>query len=224
LWSQWKKMEKFNIDIKILVFTVTASVITGLATVYSVNTNDDTNRIDILWKQAQEDRVRHSTEMMLIRAENTKLQGRVLEGQVSLAKAQIQIMKLNAALQINTDIQGFIESLPFPAWIKRPEEDGIFRMAYINDEYTSAFGITKKEYIGFTDFDLHSEDVATTYVARDAEVISSNRDLKEYGYIEVKGVRLQILIVLFPIKLPDGDSGIGGMVIEINQPGEYRYD
>lgn len=217
-------MEKFNIDIKILVFTVSASVITGLATVYSVNTNDDTNRIDILWKQAQEDRVRHSSEMGIIKAENVKLQARVLEGQVSLAKAQIQIMQLNAALQINTDIQGFIESLPFPAWIKRPEENDVFTMAYINEEYTSAFSITKKEYIGFTDFDVHPTDLALTYIEKDKEVLNYNKDIRDYGYMEVNGVRLQILIVKFPIKLPEGGLGIGGMVIEINPPGEYKNE
>lgn len=217
-------MEKFNIDIKILVFTVSASVITGLATVYSVNTNDDTNRIDILWKQAQEDRVRHSSEMSIIKAENVKLQARVLEGQVSLAKAQIQIMQLNAALQINTDIQGFIESLPFPAWIKRPEENDVFTMAYINEEYTSAFSITKKEYIGFTDFDVHPTDLALTYIEKDKEVLNYNKDIRDYGYMEVNGVRLQILIVKFPIKLPEGGLGIGGMVIEINPPGEYKNE
>ena len=223
MWSP-REMEKFNIDIKILVFTVSASVITGLATVYSVNTNDDTNRIDILWKQAQEDRVRHSSEMSIIKAENVKLQARVLEGQVSLAKAQIQIMQLNAALQINTDIQGFIESLPFPAWIKRPEENDVFTMAYINEEYTSAFSITKKEYIGFTDFDVHPTDLALTYIEKDKEVLNYNKDIRDYGYMEVNGVRLQILIVKFPIKLPEGGLGIGGMVIEINPPGEYKNE
>ena len=223
MWSP-REMEKFNIDIKILVFTVSASVITGLATVYSVNTNDDTNRIDILWKQAQEDRVRHSSEMGIIKAENVKLQARVLEGQVSLAKAQIQIMQLNAALQINTDIQGFIESLPFPAWIKRPEENDVFTMAYINEEYTSAFSITKKEYIGFTDFDVHPTDLALTYIEKDKEVLNYNKDIRDYGYMEVNGVRLQILIVKFPIKLPEGGLGIGGMVIEINPPGEYKNE
>lgn len=130
----------------------------------------------------------------------------------------IQIIDLTSQLQDKTSqaelLEGFIEALPFPAWIKEREKDGLFSIVTINEKFTVFYGLTKRNAVGFNDYDLYPKDLAEEYQRGDQIVFESKKDFRAKTEIPKNGVRVPVEYIKFVIKLPSGFEGIGGMVIE----------
>jgi PAS domain-containing protein len=150
------------------------------------------------------------TEIKTLKTENSNLQLR-------LFKTQMEMLELEARLRATVSktevLQSYLEAMPVPSWIKIPREDGSFEMAFMNEQYTAAYGTTKKEYVGNTDFDIHPQELATLYQASDTEVAVTGKDIRFTDVVFVDGVLKKVEVVKFQIKLPSGVYGIGGMVI-----------
>jgi len=106
-----------------------------------------------------------------------------------------------------------LESLPFPAWIKVRGKDGIFRIVTINEQFTVDYGMTKREMIGYSDYDLYPPDLAQIYQEGDIAVYSNYKPYRSDTYMIVKGERVPVEYVKWPITLPSGGKFTVGMVI-----------
>lgn len=149
-------------------------------------------------------------EIKSLKAENSDLQ-------VRLFKTQMEMLELEARLKTTVSksqvLQSYLEAMPVPTWIKIPLDDGTFEMAFINEQYTSAFGTTKKEYIGNTDFDVYPPELARLYQGSDTTVALTGKDIRFTDVVLVNGKLKKVEVVKFQIKLPSGLYGVGGMVV-----------
>lgn len=130
----------------------------------------------------------------------------------------MQIMRLTGQLQDKISevdlLNGFMESLPFPAWIKERGDDGIFRIVTINEQLTVEYGFTKREMIGNSDYELYPLDLAEEYQRGDREVYDSGSAFRSKTEIISRGERVPIEYIKFQMELPSGFQGIGGVVID----------
>lgn len=110
-------------------------------------------------------------------------------------------------------LEGLLDSLPFPAWIKRQRDDGEFEMVFINEAYTVEFAITKSEYIGYTDNKVHGKELADEFKKNDLFVLETKRHLKTIEKATSRGIEKEILVYKFMFALPSGEDGIGGVSI-----------
>lgn len=127
------------------------------------------------------------------------------------------IMRLTGELQDKTSqadlLNGFIESLPLSAWIKVKGQDGIFRIVTINEQFTVDYAMTKREMVGKSDYELFPLDLAEAYQAGDHKVYDSGESFRDELDMIVRGERIPSPYIKFPITLPSGFEGIGGMII-----------
>lgn len=144
----------------------------------------------------------------------------IIELRGLILQQQLQIVDLTVDLKDNVDRYEVLEStiniLPFPVWIKRydPPTDR-FVMFLINDAYTAQYGITRAEYIGKTDFQVHPADFAASYVEADRAVLNTGKiDRRHQMLKRSDGSKIEIMVYKFPITLKDGRTGIGGVSIQ----------
>ena len=159
--------------------------------------------------------------LMKTALEQVQVQSReIVELRALLLTAQIKIIDLENQVRVNvneTDLMSeFLDALPFPAWIKRyREEDGLFEMTLINQHYTADFGYTENEYIGKTDFDIHSRELAETYLSDDLIVLTTEKiRVIEQIVITKNGAVKKIFVYKFIIHLPNGELAVGGVAID----------
>lgn len=199
--------------VPLLVALITAiTTITGSFLAFkSDETKQDTSQLEVFIASQIQVNKDLLNEIRELKIENNELQ-------VRLFKTQIEMVDLRAQLKDTVNhsevLQGYLEAMPIPAWIKIQREDGQFEMVFINEHYTSAYGTTKKEYIGATDFDIHPHDLALAYRASDLAVVESGRDVRVDEFVELDdGQRYPIIVIKFTLIMPDGTLGIGGMVV-----------
>jgi len=134
-----------------------------------------------------------------------------------LIKTQIRVIDLESKLRENVNrkelLQGYINSLPFPAWIKKRREDGMFEMVMINEAYTAEYKKTPTQYIGKTDYEVHPHDLAVQYEINDLQVATSGGYIRTIEDVKVNGKRITVDIFKFAIELPVGGVGVGGVAI-----------
>ncbi len=141
--------------------------------------------------------------------------------QAQLLAANLRIVELEAEIRQNEDresvLQNYIDSVPFPMWIKVKRDDGKFEMYMINNAYVYQFRVTKREYEGRTDYDFWPHDVAKEFEKNDLKVISSGGFMKAREKVPSKGInggRSEATWVWkWKIDLPDGMKGVGGFLI-----------
>jgi hypothetical protein len=202
---------------KIAIFSVVAAMVTAYGTVYSTSATKevslrqaDTDRINKIWAQlnqvqlqAAEDRKAYRLETSKLIAENTAL--------------HIQIIALEVRLQDKDDRtklnQEFIDSLPFPAWIKQQTKDGKFVMQMINQEYTAHYKVTKNAYTGKPDFAVHPLHIAAEYEINDLAVINSKEPIKTTELVYVDGKEIEMTVYNFRVEIAKGVYGVGGVSI-----------
>ena len=153
--------------------------------------------------------------------EQVQIQSReIIELRALLLTAQIRIIDLEAKVRIDVNekelMAEFLDSLPFPAWIKRyREEDGEFVMTLLNDEYTAAYGYTSDFYIGKTDSDVHDPVVAESFRKQDLFVYNNKEIvIREQTLVTKSGVVKNLFIYKFLLYMPNGDIAIGGVAID----------
>ena len=129
-----------------------------------------------------------------------------------------QIMQLTAQLHDKTTqadlLNGFMESIPYPAWIKQQGDDGIFRIVTINERFTVQYGLTKARAIGRSDYELFPLDLAEDYQAGDRKVLETGRIHKSATEMMRDNKRVPAHYVKFEINLPSGFQGIGGIITD----------
>ena len=107
------------------------------------------------------------------------LDKRLIEANTQVVKLRARIMELEARLEREVNIDGFLEefidSFPFPAWIKYVDTDAdgkmIFPMAVINKAYEHQHGVSKRRYAGNQDKDIWPPKVAEAFREHDLEVL-----------------------------------------------------
>lgn len=154
----------------------------------------------------------------LLTLENNKLRKEADDLRKSNIILNLQVLDLKIKLKAEYDrkelLQTFLDSLPFPAWIKtKREEDGVFVMEMINDAYVVKYQITKKRYEGATDYDVHPKRLAKQYEASDNLVINSSRPLTTHEPVSVNGIIIPLIVWKFEIEFDEGRTGVGGVAL-----------
>jgi hypothetical protein len=194
-----------RLDISSLIIVIITNFVTLSGSLFAFKTSQDTTQ-SALMKTALH-------QVQLQSKEIVELRGLLLD-------AQIKIINLETRVRSNVDetvlMSEFLDSLPFPAWIKRfRKEDGLFEMTLINQHYTADFGYTENEYIGKTDFDIHSDELASLYLSDDLMVLSTEKmRVIEQIMVTKNGVPKKIFVYKFIIRLPDGELAVGGVAID----------
>jgi hypothetical protein len=138
-----------------------------------------------------------------------------------LLSAQIKIIDLESQLRSNVNAKEllgeFLDVLPFPAWVKRyDEESGQFIMILLNQQYTASFGYTENQYIGKSDFDIHNADLAESFMKADLKVLRSGLpNISHQSVVNAFGIKKYLYVYKFIIYLHDGSIGIAGVAIDI---------
>lgn len=101
----------------------------------------------------------------------------VLERKVFSQNAEIlQLqMQLASAEESEEILFSYIDSMPYPAWIKRVQGDADnpdFVMWHLNPEYSESFGVTLNKYKGKSDFDIWPNETAYSFYKNDIAVLN----------------------------------------------------
>lgn len=148
---------------------------------------------------------------------------RALRDEVSLAekervKAEIRAIDLSYQIKRKINevdvIRHYIDSLPFPAWIKKQRKDGAFVMVMINAAYEHKYSVRKARYEGRTDFDVWPHDVAQQYQNNDILVMESKGYHKSVETVIEEGKTLKRVVWKFSLVFDDGSLGVGGIITE----------
>lgn len=136
----------------------------------------------------------------------------------SVTEAKIQVIQLTYDLKVKVNkhkiIEKYLDSLPFPAWVKQQTNDGQFVMIMINDAYVNLFGKSKELYQGKTDFEIWPEDLAKVYHMNDrivAETFDYHRSLE---YVLIDGRKRQVEVWKFSVRLSETVYGVGGIIVD----------
>lgn len=115
-------------------------------------------------------------------------------------------------------ICNLLEARPGKNWAKIVTyEDGVpvFTMACLNSNYAAGIGISKLQYIGYTDFDVWKQETAQGFYTTDLQVLQSR------GYLGVEetwetpqGVLVQEFLTKFYFLTSTGDEYIIGSLYD----------
>lgn len=102
--------------------------------------------------------------------------------------------------------ESWLDSLPLPAWVKRP--DG--QMDFVNAAYESVYDVTRDDYIGRTDAAVWDPATADEFRANDLWVMQAMTPML---FEEKAGDGRPITVLKFPVT--DGAKllGVGGILI-----------
>lgn len=141
-----------------------------------------------------------------------------------LVQTQLRLIELEAELNDNVTraelLQNYLNYLPFPAWIKRQRKDGKFEMVMINEAYTSEYGITATRYVGKTDYDVHSFELAQRYEENDLRVLSTDGPIRTSESVRVNDIEIPIEVFKFAMPISNNEYGVGGVAISRHRTGK----
>lgn len=162
---------------------------------------------------------------------NNALLATVLERQKVLEESNASLMarvmalgveniELKALLRDNitrNDLyQTFLDGLPFPAWIKKKDPDGEFRMVMINNAYSHKFNVSKDRYQGATDKEIWGEHIASGFRLSDERVFSTKGYVLTREYFPKEGLNSKPAwhsVWKFSLRLGRDVYGVGGVVV-----------
>lgn len=148
-----------------------------------------------------------------------------IDNKSMIAKNTTQIEELNIVI---SDLRSKVilletasHDLPFPMWLKDME----FKMLYLNHEYEKLFlkpnGITTVDYIGKTDFDVWSVEIAESYMRSDKETIKSKNGVyiatNEIIIVGENNISEKYRVIKYLRYVGKIAIGIGGVAIPINE-------
>lgn len=141
--------------------------------------------------------------------------------QIELTNKNIELSILqseNSKIINDIDIaQKLVDSLKFPAWVKEYNpKDLSFTMVAMNEIYTVVYGKTKKEYIGFTDYDIYPKEIADHYRTRDLQALNNNNAVFVKEKTLKNGEFFTETSVKFKIQFSTDKVFIGGFIISGN--------
>ena len=114
-------------------------------------------------------------------------------------------------------LASFVEDMPFAAWIKVKNDNGIFIMTALNERFTATYGITKTMFLGKSDYEVfyNNLELAELYQIGDRRVADTGIPLREKINVpNIDGILIESEYIKFRINLPEGKTGVGGMIID----------
>lgn len=158
------------------------------------------------------------SDNQLLRQENKMLtaQNRDLNFKIMALESEVETLKrsVDRITKEKRETQDFLKYQNFPSWVKRcPEGDTPAVMVFINEAFTAAYGITSRQYVGYTDFDVHPEDVAESYAANDKLVCETNRDVVTIEPALIDGKYTDVRVHKYSFPLLNGGRGVAGIAI-----------
>ena len=124
-------------------------------------------------------------------------------------------LQIAAAAQPIDFLFRLLEGIESPAWVKiYDRKSKQFRMLYINRNYEAAYNITRELYIGLTDFEIHSEELAADYYSNDMAIMEKRHFLRviEQGK-NPDSTPGMFIFWKFYIQLPDQRELVAGIQI-----------
>lgn len=113
----------------------------------------------------------------------------------------------------------FMDHCPAVAWVK--DEDG--RHLFRNKAYEKAFGTTRADWVGKTDFEIWPEHVASVFRANDLEVLRLNRPVvTDEPVIGPDGKPMIWSVVKFPFQDPSGRRYVAGFGVDVTEQRQAR--
>lgn len=143
--------------------------------------------------------------------------------QVKLFDQQSEILSLKLKLSTKYEhsliLKSYLDSMPYPAWIKKVsfdvDEKPVFTMWYINKAYEKEFKITNSFYTGKTDFDVWTKDIAQEFHDADVQVLNRmDQKCLEESYTETafdSETMVSAISCKWPIRI-EGNVGISGII------------
>lgn len=133
-------------------------------------------------------------------------------------KAEIRAIEMSFEIKRKVTesdiIERYIDSLPFPAWIKRQERDGDIVMVMINRAYEIKYDIKKARYEGKTDAQVWPRDLAKNFEKNDRLVLESKGYHRSNEKVIEDGKTKTVEVWKFSLEFQDGSFGIGGLIVE----------
>ena len=119
-----------------------------------------------------------------------------------------------ALLQSEKRFNAFMDNSPAVAFMK--DEEG--RFIYINEQFERCLNIKKTDWLGKTDFDVWSEELALQFRENDQTVLAADQTLEIVEVVpNPEGDLRHWLSFKFPCKDISGQRLLGGMAIDITE-------
>jgi PAS domain S-box-containing protein len=119
-----------------------------------------------------------------------------------------------ALRQSEQHFQAFMDHLPLGAWVVG--EDG--RCEYVNRCYSGWSGLSPRDLLGKTSFDLNPPEIARSHRANDRAVLDAGQPLEFLERMSrPDGTRTDLLVVKFPMRDPSGGRRVGGVALDITE-------
>lgn len=140
------------------------------------------------------------------------------ESQSTRSAVQAEIYGLNGLLQ------GCLDSLPYPAWIKLLKEDPqgsqrTMRMQFINRSYEEYFGVPRYAYVGREDKDVWGDDLGDSFFKNDMLVLAKMEPMIVMERIRLSdGSMVELPFQKFPLSDGKYTGVIGFLIPDENMP------
>lgn len=147
---------------------------------------------------------------------------KIIELTTQVFKLQSQ---LNKDLNIRDMFEAFMDTLPFDAWLKKvvkDDEDNImFEMVYINDQYQFNYGVSEQRYQGNIDTRIWGESVSEQFYKNDLRAYNSRSSLITYETfperISQEDSFKRVLVMKMYLELIEGEPLIFGMTLDVDE-------
>jgi PAS domain S-box-containing protein len=131
-----------------------------------------------------------------------------------LVQAEAEQARAEAALrQGEARFNAFLNNIPCVAFLKDPEG----RLVYGNAGLERLFSAQGRHFLGRTDYELFSTEIAQRLRDNDATVLATGRTLETVEVVPIEGVIRPWLVTKFPVPDEAGNVFLGGVAIDITE-------
>lgn len=110
-------------------------------------------------------------------------------------------------------LEGYMDSLPTPAWIKKRRDDGNYEMLLINESYERHYDITKEAYHNKIDSEVWPDEMVIEFKKHDDLVFNTKKSHCMKEYVIIQGVKVRASMCKFLVKMQGEKFGVGGIVM-----------
>jgi len=206
----------FSWKVLLAVMTVCVSLTGVITTAITKSESNDTEFFGKILQRLEAVEL-HNKE---IEAQNKVLQQFTIELQQKILALSGENLRLK--VELNTTVsrrriyQEFIDSFPFPFWIKEVDENGDFRAWLINNSYVYKYGISKERYVGSTDAEVWGAKVAAGFEEADRIVFENKNFIVTRELVPETGPKSDLVPAhgwKFAVKIGVDQTGVAGLVV-----------
>ncbi len=191
---------------KILWPALITAAVTSLGSFLVYYGNKDSVQVD-LYNSTLTHMQKYQDNNRILQEENSKKELKIRE--LELMISELSNRKGN--------LESYIENIPAPVWIKKLNDDNEFEMLILNRAYLSTYGIDKFGYVGKTDYDFWPKETADEFKREDFVVYLTGNSLTRMAPIPLNGETVEHVFMKFRVDLPDGKSGVGGILLDTTE-------